>query len=935
MIWFGVVLGAFLGLVVGVAGTFGYGFQAYPIVLGAILGGAAGAALQAAIRKEVDAYLKSHPALQAPQPRRDAEEIERIYNPANSRPAPPPPGQTGTTVPITETAPPRPEPVPAANPSDPPPILHKPPPQQVNAIDEGIEAARAWLFGGNTIVRAGLVILFIGLSFLARWAAQHDLFPAELRLALVTLVGTALLGFGYSRRESRPAFALALQGTGIAAIYLALFAGARLFHVIPPLAAFGLMVVVCALGCALAILQNAQPLALAAFVGGFAVPILLSDGSGNSLILFGYYGVLNLAVLAIAHLRAWRLVNLVGFFATFGVATAWGVLSYKPAEYAMAQPFLIGFVLNYIVAALLYARNTASRLTSFVDSTLLFGPALVGFGLQVGLVRHMPMGSAYSALGFGAAYLALVFFARRKGYGQNPLLAECLLAIALGFLTLAIPLALGAKWTSAAWAIEGAGAFWVGSRQARWMPRLFGLILQAVAAVVYLGAQNGAPSTAAVLNPAFLGALLVAMPVLAVAWLLRKPLPHSGSRFGQAYANLEARLSPPVFLVGFGFWLLALGHEIGRTVAAPGVELKSVFDYDTQGLLLMLAFVLSAAGAAVFGRRFNWRVATWPAKVTLVPIFLALVSQTADGNHVLYTPNWAFWLVAWATHYATLYAGDNDPQTNTGWQRVIHVGSVWTLTLWLADCLFLGIDRAHLWGTSWAQVVMLVSASLVLAAMTLTGHRALKIWPFNKHASAYYWVAAWPLVACVFFGALICGVVDPGQAKPLPYIPVINPLELALGLALTSIVFWRQTMLVKAPKGSEGMGSPVLMGVFAALAFILVSTVWLRIAHHFLQVPWFVDDLMSSFIVQTGLAILWTSLALALMVLAHRRLQRTLWLVGAGLLALVVVKLLLVDLANAGGGERVVTFMAVGVLMLITGYFAPLPPAAPKKEETQ
>ena len=48
-----------------------------------------------------------------------------------------------------------------------------------------------------------------------------------------------------------------------------------------------------------------------------------------------------------------------------------------------------------------------------------------------------------------------------------------------------------------------------------------------------------------------------------------------------------------------------------------------------------------------------------------------------------------------------------------------------------------------------------------------------------------------------------------------------------------------------------------------------------------------------------------------------------------------VVKLLLVDLANAGGGERVVTFMAVGVLMLITGYFAPLPPALAKKDEGQ
>jgi uncharacterized membrane protein len=104
--------------------------------------------------------------------------------------------------------------------------------------------------------------------------------------------------------------------------------------------------------------------------------------------------------------------------------------------------------------------------------------------------------------------------------------------------------------------------------------------------------------------------------------------------------------------------------------------------------------------------------------------------------------------------------------------------------------------------------------------------------------------------------------------------------------------------------------------------------VWLRIAHHFFGVRWDADALFGSFVVQTGYAILWTLLALTLMVLAHRRVQRPLWLVGAGLLGLVVVKLLLIDLSNAGGAERIIAFIVVGVLMLVVGYFAPLPPKA-------
>jgi uncharacterized membrane protein len=51
-------------------------------------------------------------------------------------------------------------------------------------------------------------------------------------------------------------------------------------------------------------------------------------------------------------------------------------------------------------------------------------------------------------------------------------------------------------------------------------------------------------------------------------------------------------------------------------------------------------------------------------------------------------------------------------------------------------------------------------------------------------------------------------------------------------------------------------------------------------------------------------------------------------LVGAGLLGLVVAKLLLIDLSNAGGAERIIAFIVVGVLMLVVGYVAPLPPKA-------
>jgi len=48
--------------------------------------------------------------------------------------------------------------------------------------------------------------------------------------------------------------------------------------------------------------------------------------------------------------------------------------------------------------------------------------------------------------------------------------------------------------------------------------------------------------------------------------------------------------------------------------------------------------------------------------------------------------------------------------------------------------------------------------------------------------------------------------------------------------------------------------------------------------------------------------------------------------VGAALLALVVAKLFLVDLAQVGTVERIVSFIGVGLLLLLIGYLAPVPP---------
>ncbi|KKC24602.1 DUF2339 domain-containing protein [Sphingomonas sp. SRS2] len=920
MILWGVIVGAMLGWLAA-------DFEQYGLLLGALPGAAAGWGLRKAVRAEIAAMLATG---RAEAPASAPSYTVKVVQDDIAAPAP-------ASAPVSAHERVRP----AASVVVPAPAVIAAP-AEPGIVERGFAAARGWLLGGNTIVRAGLVVLFVGLAFLARWAAGAGLIPIEVRLALVAAAGIALLAIGFNRRTARPGFALALQGGGVAVLYLTIFAGAILYPVLPLPAAFALMVLVCIGGCALALLQDAEGLAGASFAGGYAVPLLLGGEGGPVVVMFGYHALLNLGVLLLAWKKPWRSINLIGFFATFGIASFWGVLSYRPEDFAVAQSFLLLSVLIYLAAAILYARNRQGPMGRMVDSSLLFGVALAGFGLQVGLVRDIDYGSAFAALGFGALYLGLAVAVMRRGGEAFRLLAETMLAIGVGFATLAIPLALGARWTGSAWALEGAGAFWVGMRQARWIPRLFGMLLILLSALLFIGMLESNVSALPLLNPVFMTGLLVALPAFAVAWWLREPLPHSGSRWALGYARVEAVLGKPAFLSAFLLWCLTLAAEACRTLPAADTSLypAPAFRAAIQQQLVMLGIVASAWGWSLAGRRTGWSVATWPGRATLVILFATWLGQAAIGEHMLYNPGWAIWLTAIALHVHLLLLNDRDgPAAGTGtWllARASHVGGVWLATLLLADALWLGIDRAALWDSSWAGVVFLVSAVAILLVLTLWAGRGHDRWPLDRHRNGYHWQAALPLAALVYGGALAAALLAEGDAHPLPYIPLLNPVDLVVLLGLAALVLWRRSIIAAdpTPAGSGWLRGRGAWIALAGLGFVAVNMMWLRFAHQALGVAWSSDALLDDHVVQTGLAILWTLLALGLMLFAHRRAQRPVWLAGAALLVLVVLKLFFVDLSSAGGGARIISFIVVGVLMLVVGYVAPLPPRRGGKEET-
>ncbi|MES2880386.1 MAG: DUF2339 domain-containing protein [Pseudomonadota bacterium] len=806
---------------------------------------------------------------------------------------------------------------------------------------------RDWLLGGNTIVRMGVLVLFVGLAFLAKFAIDNALLPPELRLAGIGLAGIGLFVFGFRLRAQaadKLAYALTLQGAGVAVLYLTVFAAFRLYQFLPAGAAFALLALICAFSTAIALLQNSMAMAFIGFAGAFAAPILASTGQGSHVGLFSYYLLLNVAIAAVAWLRAWRPLNLLGFFATFGVATLWGVLKYQPDQLASTEPFLIAFFLIYVVASLLYATRHSLAPKQAVDATLIFGTPLVAFGLQAGLVHHIEYATAFSSLALGAFYLGLGAWALKRQTESSDVgrwLAECFVALGLGFVTLAVPLALDARWTSAVWAAEGAAVYWMGQRQGRWLARAIGLALQGFAALSYLSVLDQAQvANWPFANPAFIGALLLAASALGLAHWSRQAHALSqaaSSPLVRQFELLERQLSPVLFWVGFLWWQFALGQEIGRHVLNAEGLMMPVLSHALQTNLHMLAWVGSAFAAhhlALPARVQTWPIAATPAWFALPVMLLTAFAGMVQLGHVFQDGGWLVWPVALVLHAVMLR--HLDAGTPQRWWSWVHSGGVWLVLLLAGNLLLWAVQRAELHHTSWASVILLVAGIGVLLAMSPKSwfdpdSNARTRWPLDRFATAYLWRALAPVAVMVALGCLAVAVHSNGNARPLPYVPLLNPTDLSVALGLAACALWlmrlRQSALA-LPALARHARLPL---VLIAIAFIAINTVWLRVAHQFAGVPWDAERLFHSFLVQAGYSILWTLIALGLMVVAHRRQARPVWMGGAALLGLTVLKLFLVDLSNRGGSERIVVFIAVGVLMLVVGYFAPMPPATQAK----
>ncbi|MBR5941118.1 MAG: DUF2339 domain-containing protein [Neisseriaceae bacterium] len=391
----------------------------------------------------------------------------------------------------------------------------------------------------------------------------------------------------------------------------------------------------------------------------------------------------------------------------------------------------------------------------------------------------------------------------------------------------------------------------------------------------------------------------------AIAWLATAYLLHHAVWRRQAYANADTLIDGNTTI---GIIELGLGLVFAiRHLAGALLDQTAITDTNAWGVsILLIWFVLW-----LFATQQKW----------LIGIFTSILLALANAFFV-----WTFAISAWKHDQTQMWGGLillcgtilavvelfrlPEKQKANGLNVLAHAGItlsyifVWTVFLYSAHKHFNGVRPLE---------------TLIVP---------LSAWLFFTHKSEYlkeYKELYQNKISMILATYSILWLIIANFARPVAssYIPLLNTIEIGSIAVLWQLWQWHGKVL------ADNQEDEVTRYIFATIALsglFVLSCAVMRCWHYYNGIAWNAQALLASFGVQATLSIIWAIAAIVIMVWANRKQRRTLWIVGASLMGVVVCKLFLVELGNSGGIERIISFIAVGLLLLFVGWFAPVPP---------
>ncbi len=320
--------------------------------------------------------------------------------------------------------------------------------------------------GAQVFNLVGILALVIAAAYGLKLAIEHGYLGPVARVLIGIVAGVAVVLWSESfRRKGMAAFSYPLKAVGSAVLYLTLWAAFQLYHLLPAPVALGLMVLVTAWNAFMAWSQDSELLAAYALAGGFLTPLLLSTGGNHEGFLLTYVGAIDLAVVALLRTKPWRRLLVPTFVISAAYFAGWYSAFYRIESvgrpFAETLAFLLVFFAIFAVVSVRGWVQTDPARDTLVAPVLVpllnaafTGVALYGLLVDSDLVAWRP----WLMVAMAAVYLGLMRV-------QHTSMARAIhLALAVIFLTGAIPLKASGHTLTTAWLVEGLVLLWVSTR---------------------------------------------------------------------------------------------------------------------------------------------------------------------------------------------------------------------------------------------------------------------------------------------------------------------------------------------------------------------------------------------------------------------------------------------------------------------------------------
>ena len=420
--------------------------------------------------------------------------------------------------------PPAPQPAPEVEREPEPPPVVTPPPAPVPSPPPSLNAFEIEsIIGRRWVGWAAIGLILFATAFFLKYAFDNRWIGEVGRVAVGVTFGIAmsLAGFRYRKKGWR-VFSQILTAGGIVLLYLSTYAAFGYYHLVGQKTAFFFLAILIAEAAAIALIYNAPAIAIMALIGGFLTPVLLHSGRDQYRSFFTYLIALDVGALAL--LKHWRGLSSVAYFGTQLLFWIWYDENYHHQKRAAVLVFQTAIFLIFLLAHLI--RELLGRgIATLEDAILVVVNPFVFFATAYHLLNpthHDWMGAfaiAMALLYAGAAEILL----RRNVKSRREILL--LIAVALTFVTIAIPIQLKSNWITIAWAVQGVAILWAALeiRSARLRVHAFALFALAFFKLLFWDTPYGyRPTFIPIFNRYFLSSLTVVACFLGAIYLFER-----------------------------------------------------------------------------------------------------------------------------------------------------------------------------------------------------------------------------------------------------------------------------------------------------------------------------------------------------------------------------------------------------------------------------